>query len=207
MDAPATTTATRDESNKIGLAALIAGACIIVGSIGSAAVDMVWVLMLAGFALMIYAIPGLHRHQAPADGAVGLWGSRLVAIGGTIVLLLGIVFLIWEAVGTPPEDDPAAIGAIWMIGFFGFAIGMVMFTIGALRAKVFPQGAPILMLVGIVGAIAIDMATGAFFEDMEGGTTEWGFYIGVPLFGLGLAWIGYTLWNARSAQIPEAPPA
>jgi hypothetical protein len=50
------------------------------------------------------------------------------------------------------------------------------------------------MLLGLVAAIAIDMATGAFFEE-EPTTTEWGFYIGVPHFGLGLAWMG---WAVRS---------
>ncbi|MDP9428924.1 MAG: hypothetical protein M3Q47_08650 [Actinomycetota bacterium] len=48
------------------------------------------------------------------------------------------------------------------------------------------------MLVGLVSALAIDMATGAFFED-EASTTEWGLYLGIPLFGLGLVWMGYAL--------------
>ena len=193
------------DSRKVGLATLIAGICFIVASIGSGVFEPFWILMIVGFALLAYSVPRLHRHQAPADGALGLWGSRLVAFGAVIVLALGVVFLVWELVGTPPEEDPGIIGPLWMIGFFGFAIGVVLFTIGSIRAKVFPQAAPTLMLVGLVAALVIDMATGAFFED-DGTTTEWGFFIGVPLFGLGLAWIGYSLWKPRDIT-PESAAA
>lgn len=191
------------DAQKVGLATLVAGICFIIASLGSAVLDAVWIAMILGFALLVYAVPRLHRYQAPADGAIGLWGSRLVAVGGLIVLALGITYLVWEAVGTPPEEDPAIVGPLWVIGFFGFAIGVILFTIASIKAKVFPQGAPILMLVGLVGAIAIDMATGAFFEE-DASTTEWGFYIGVPLFGLGVAWIGYWLWKSRPATSGEA---
>ncbi len=197
---PKTTTAA---GSKAGLAALIAGACFVLGALGSAAAEPAWILVLIGFAGLVYAVPQLHRHQTPRDGAVGLWGSRLVAIGGGVVLLLGVVFLIWEAVGTPPEDDANPVGFLWMVGFFSFVIGTVLFAIGTLKAKVFPQAAPILMLVGLIGALAIDMATGAFFEGESGGTTEWGFYVGVPLFGLGLAWLGYSAWKSRSPASGE----
>ncbi len=188
------TTAPAANRSKVGMAALLAGAAFAIASLGSAVVDQMWILMLVGFALLVYAIPALHRHQAPADGRLGQWGGRLVALGGAVVLALGIVFLVWDAIGTPPEES-GPIDVFWMVGFFSFVIGVVLFSIGTLRARVFPRGAAALMLGGLLAALAIDMATGAFFEDEEGGTTEWGFYIGVPLFGLGLAWIGYTLWS------------
>ena len=187
-----TTTSAVGHPRKAVTVALVAGVAFAVSSLGSAVLDEVWVLMLVGFALLVYAVPALHRHQAPADGPLGRWGSRLVVLGAALVLTLAIVFLIWEAIGTPPEDA-AAINALWVVGFFSFVIGVVLFSAGTLRAGVFPRGAAALMLGGLLGALAIDMATGAFFEDDGGGTTEWGFYIGVPLFGLGLAWIGYFL--------------
>jgi len=201
----ATATATTTRSDKAGLAALVAGICFVVSAIGSAAFDGLWVAMLVGFALLVYAAPQIHRHQAPADGPLGLWGSRLISFGGALVLLLGVVFLVWEAVGTPPEEGP--IGALWMLGFFGFVIGIILFTIGTLRARVLPPAAAVLMLVGLLGSLAIDMATGAFFEDEGGGTTEWGFYVGVPIFGLGLAWLGYSLWKQRAGTTEPAATA
>jgi hypothetical protein len=122
---------------------------------------------------------------------------------------MGIVFLIWEAVGTPPEDG-GPVDLVWLIGFLSFAIGMVLFAIGTATGNVLPRGAAILMMVALVAAIGIDMATGAFFEDEGGDTTQWGFIIGVPVFGLALAWIGYSVWKGRPTTTTTAtapPPA
>lgn len=190
--------------SKVGLATLIAGVCIIVGGIGSEFVDPMWVVMVIGFALLLYAVPKLHAHQAPADGAAGLWGSRLVVFGGSLFVLLALIYLGWEAVGDAPDEAPGPINALWPIGFFSFVIGIISFSIASARAKVFPSGAPILMLVGLVGGVALDMATGVFFED-DPDTTAWGAVIGLPLFGLGLAWIGYSLWKPRAGTAAPAP--
>lgn len=203
MDAPVATTDTpRVADEKAGLAVLIAGIAIIIGSVGSALVDWMWVAMLVGFLGMVYGIPGVHGYQAPGDGAPGRWGALLIRYGGALMVLLGFVFLIWEAIGEAPEDPPVVINAAWMIGFAAFAIGVILFAIGTIKAKVLPQAVGILMLLGLVASIAIDMATGAFFEDESGGTTEWGFYLGVPIFGIGLAWAGYVVWQAG-----KTPPA
>lgn len=208
MDASArTATNGRAGYENAGLAVFVAGIAVVLGSAGSALIEWMWVVMLVGFLALVYGVPGVQEYQAPADGAAGKWGALLIRYGGGIVLLLGLVFLIWEAIGDPPEEGGGAIDALWMVGFFGFAIGVVLFAIGTIKAKVLPQAAGVLMLVGLVAAIAIDMATGAFFEDETGGTTEWGFYLGVPLFGLGLAWIGYTVWKAGGTVTPATTPA
>ncbi len=203
MDAPVATTGTARVANeKAGLAVLIAGVAIIIGSLGSALTEWMWVAMLIGFLGMVYGIPGVHDYQAPADGAPGKWGALLIRFGGAVLLLLGLIFLVWEGVGDAPEEAPGFIEIGWMIGFAAFAIGVISFAIGTIKAKVLPQAAGILMLLSLVASIAIDMATGAFFEDESGGTTEWGFYLGVPIFGLGLAWAGYVVWQAG-----KTPPA
>jgi hypothetical protein len=201
MDASTAATGTARARHKWpGLAVLIAGIAIIVGSLGSAAVDWLWVAMLVGFLGMVYGMPGIHEYQAPADGAFGKWGALLVRYGGAVLVLLGVVFLVWEAVGNPPDEGPALVDVAWMIGFAAFAIGVVIFAIGIIKAKVLPPASGVLMLVGLVAAIAIDMATGVFFED-EPTTTEWGFYIGVPMFALGLAWAGYEVWKGSSQTV------
>lgn len=210
MDAPVATTRVGD--TKAGLAVLIAGVGIIIGAAGSAAVDGLWVAMLLGFLGMVIGIPGVHAYQAPDDGAPGRWGALLIRYGGAVLVLLGVIFLIWEAVGDPPEDGPGWVGALWMIGFAAFAIGVILFAIGTIKAGILPRAAGVLMLVGLISALAIDMATGAFFEDEGGTTTEWGFYLGVPVFGLGLAVAGYTVWKAGEggnapAESVAAPPS
>ena len=198
MDATVAPQSPGQVTSKVGLATLIAGVCIIVGGIGSEFLEPMWALMVIGFALLVYAVPKLHAHQAPADGAAGLWGSRLVVFGGTIFVLLGVIYLVWEAVGDPPEEGPALINVLWPIGFFSFLAGIVIFSIASLRAKVLPSTGLILMLAGLVGALVVDLATGDFFED-DMDTIAWGFFIGIPVFGLGLAWIGYSLWKGPAA--------
>ena len=174
----------------LGSLTMVAGASFVLSALVSIATDWAWLAMLVGFALLAYVVPQLHRVQAPADGWPGRLGAPLTAAGAAIVLLIGIVFLVWEAVGDPGE--PAWIDVLWMLGFFGFLVGIVLFGIGSMMAPVVPRAAPLLMLVGLVAAVAIDMVTGAFFVDDES-VTEWGFYIGIPLFGLGLAWMGWAL--------------
>ena len=174
----------------LGTLTMVAGALFILGALLSIVTEWAWLALLVGFALLVYVVPQLHRVQAPADGWPGRLGALLTAAGAAIVLLLGIVFLVWDALGDPGE--PAWADVLWMIGFFAFLVGIVLFGIGSMMAHVVPRAAPLLMLLGLVAAIAIDMLTGAFFED-EPTTTEWGFYIGVPLFGLGLAWMGWAL--------------
>lgn len=188
----------------LGTLTMVAGATFVFGALVSIATEWAWLAMLVGFALLVYVVPQLHRAQAPGDGWPGRLGAPLTAAGAAIVLLLGVVFLTWDALGDPGE--PAWAGVLWMIGFFGFLVGIVLFGIGSAMAHVMPRGAPLLMLLGLVAAIAIDMATGAFFQD-EPTTTEWGFYVGVPLFGLGLAWMGWALRSGRrSARPPGAEP-
>lgn len=200
------TAAAGEDTRRSGLATMIAGICLVVAPPASEGLEWMWMLLLVGFAGLVYGIPGLHRYQAPADGAVGDWGAKLVRYGGGLLVALGLLFLIWEAVGTPP-DDAGPIGMLWMIGFLSFLIGMVLFSIGTIKAKVLPQAAAFLVPIGLLLGVGIDMATGAFFEGEDGGTTEWGFFIGVPLAGLGLAWMGYEVWKERGAAavVPPTP--
>lgn len=191
-DATAGTSRARNRTS--GLVVLIAGITIIIGAAGSAVLDWLGIAILIGFLGVIYGVPGIHRYQAPADGALGKWGALLVRYGGTVLVLLALVFLTWEAVGDPPDSGPVAVEVAWLAGFAGFVIGVALFAIGIIRAKVLPVVSGILLLVGLVGSLVVDMATGAFFED-EPVTTQWGVFIGLPLFGLGLAWAGYTVWK------------
>ena len=197
-------TGTGGSREVVGTLTMVAGAVFALGAVLSAAIEWAWIALPVGFALLAYALPQLHRFQSPADGWPGRIGSLLGAAGAGLMVTLGVILLVWEAVGTPGE--PAWAGALWMVGFFAFLIGIVLFAVGSAMARRFPTGAPVLMLVGLVAAVAIDMMTGAFFAD-DGSVTEWGFYIGVPVFGLGLAWMGHALRTSALAHGAPAPIA
>lgn len=178
------------DTASLGAITMAAGVLLALGAALSSVSDWTWPAMLAGIILLVYAVPRIHGVQSPADGWPGRIGAPLAAAGGALVALLGLTVLVWEAVGTPGE--PEWVGLLWMIGFLAFLVGMVLFAVGTVMARRVPPAAPLLVLGGLLAAVAVDMATGAFFED-EASTTEWGFFLGVPLFGLGLAWIGYAL--------------
>lgn len=178
------------EASRLSLITMLAGACFVLGGGLGVATDWSWLFIVAAIALLLYALPKLHRIQAPADGAVGLWGTRLFIFGAAIMVTLGVIFSVWEALGDPAE--PAWVGFVWPIGFFAFLLGFVLFIVGSLKAGVLDPLGLWLVVAGLVGSVALDMATGAFFEE-NGDTTEWGFLLGVPLAGLGLLWLGYRL--------------
>ncbi len=182
-----------------GLALVVAGIGIIIGTVGSELTEWLAIGLLVGVLGIAYGVPGVHRYQAPADGALGKWSAMLASFGASVLALLGIVFLAWEAVGDPPEEGPAWADVAWPVGFFALVIGVILFAIGVIRAKVLPMLSGVLMLLGLVSAVAIDMATGAFFED-DGSTTEWGFFIGLPVFAIGLAWAGYAVWKGSDVR-------
>ena len=176
----------------VGTLTMAAGVLFVLGPLVSIASEWAWLGILAGLALLAYVVPQIHRLQAPADGWAGTSGSLLVAAGAGLVVALAVVFLLWDAVGDPGE--PAWANVLWLIGFLAFLVGIVLLGIGTALARRFPPAAPLLMLGGLMAALLIDMATGAFFED-EPTTTEWGFFVGIPLFGLGWTWMGYALRN------------
>ena len=200
----AQTAAGGSHSSTVGALTMGAGAMFALAALLSTVSEWGWIVLPVGFALVAYVLPHLHRFQAPADGWPGRIGSLLGAAGAGVMVALGVIFLVWEAVGTPGE--PAWAGVLWMVGFFGFLLGIVLFAVGSAMARRFPTGAPVLMLAGLIGAIAIDMMTGAFFAD-DGSIPEWGFYIGIPVFGLGLAWMGWALRTSALAHGSRGPIA
>ncbi len=186
----------------VGTLTMVAGALFVLAPLVSIATEWAWVGLLAGLALLAYVAPQIHRLVVPADGWTGRAGSWLVTCGAALVLALVVVFLVWDAVGDPGE--PAWADVLWLIGFLAFLVGIVLFGIGAALSRRFPPAAPLLMLGGLVASVLIDMATGAFFEE-EPTTTEWGFFIGLPLFGLGLVWMGCALRNPARRHTSTAP--
>lgn len=58
-----------------------------------------------------------------------------------------------------------------MISFLALLVGIVLVAVGSAIAGTLPPGAPLLTVIGLLAAIAIDMATGAFLED-DASTTE-----------------------------------
>lgn len=187
-----------ERAQRVGMVAMVAGGMFALGALGSMATDWAWVLMLVGVAGLVYVVPNLHRLQEHRDSWPGALAAYLVPVGGGVLVILGLIGIVMEATGNI-DTEPGWLGAVWMLAFFSFAVGVLLFCVGAMMARRVSPAAPGLMLLGLIVAIGVDMLTGAFFEETAA-TTPYGLYIGMPLVGLGLAWIGYQLPRPEAAS-------
>ncbi len=157
-----------------------------------------FLLMGVAGLLVLAALPGLRRLQQGADGRAGAWGLRLT-IGGLCFLVLLIL------AGDPL--DAAVSGGVQHLVEVGFMavggaatlallLGIVLFSVGMTRAKVFPPAAIWVFLGGMVLAL-----TSELFEQSLRGPVPWladtlpplGFIVA----GLGLLTIGRAALDRR----------
>ncbi len=91
-------------------------------------------------------------------------------------------------------DASDVVGLVLFVAFIAFMVGIVLFGIATARAGVFPRGAALLLTLGLLGGLVIDLLTGAFFDE---DATQWGYFVGLTVFAVGLIWLGYTLRSER----------
>jgi hypothetical protein len=179
------------------------------------------ILDLAGFLLVLLAMPGLYAYQAVRAGRLGLAGFVL-----TMLFLAGSSeLLMWEAFGAPRlASDPAtsylvfpmqpgsaapvgatsmmAAGALGFVGRF-YVLGTItlaapiVFGIATWRARVYPRW------VGIVQIAALAMIpVGGLIQT---GLSKFGFF-NADLSAIGLSYAivllsyaggGYALWRLK----------
>ena len=144
--------------------------------------------LVAMYALLI-ALTGLYAVQATAAGRLGLVGYLVAALG--TLLVAGDwwyeTFVAPLIAAQAPELLRTAPSGSILIGaaatFGSFALGWVLFGIASYRARVFPRGAAILMVIGGITGI---LALSAPFQ--------------IPL-ALAVGWMGS--WLLRSA-VPDS---
>ncbi len=143
-------------------------------------------LSLLGAVLLLFGLFGLHVRQSEAAGALGLVGF-LVAFLGT-ALTVGVD---WDGVFVVPilaDAAPELLDAGPPLGFalsFGiFAIGWVLFGVAALRARVYPRWAALLLIVGaVLSFLPLPLSTAPF--------------------GIAVAWMGLILFTGTDASAEQ----
>jgi hypothetical protein len=155
-------------------------------------------LLLVTLVLLLVALPGLHGVQQGRNGWLGRLGYVVALVGGAVLTVLFAVFVVAEFILDRGEafEDAAGVDVAAAIGFFGLVLGLVAFGIAALKPAILSRWATLLFLLGLPLGVGIDMATGAFFDE---GITEWGFFIGVPLFALGLIAMSWSMLSTTAA--------
>lgn len=148
------------------------------------------VLAFVAAMLLLGGLVGLYACQAEAAGKLGLVGF-LVAFLCTALLLgdfYADVFVTRAVTIAAPrlfDTDFAGVLRIWFPIEFGFlGLGWLLFAIGTLKARVYPRGAALLLVVGAVLAV-----------------------LPLPLiaivFDSALVWLGLALMKERNSRVGQ----
>ena len=153
-------------------------------------------LTLLGTVLLLVGLIGLYVGQLENAGLLGLVGFLVTFVGN--VLVAGAV---WEATfvvpwlaGEAPElldEVPTGLLALGFISSYTLAgLGVILFGVATIRARVFPTAAAVLLIIGVV-PVAV-----------------WNF-VPLPLpdvlLGVAVAWLGLALFRGGGEGARQAP--
>src|SRR5919109_2894747 len=202
-----------------GLSAMAAGLCFVVigmfhpENISSAVTTATWVnAHIAAFALGffgLFGLAGLHARQAEKTGWLGLAGFLLFSIWITLVSGFSFVeaFILPKLATASPafvesflgmfsgstgEIDMGILPTIWQLSGPMYILGPVLFGIATFRAGILPRWAGALLALNIVW-VPLGAVLPHQYQSM----------IMVPV-GLAMAWLGYTLFSERRAEVSES---
>jgi hypothetical protein len=157
-----------------------------------------FLLMGVAGLLVLAALPGIRRIQRGADGPSGKWGLRLTMVGLCSLVALILTGDLIDAAVSGGAQDVAEAGFMLVGGVAGLAtlLGIVLFSVGMTRARVFPAAAIWVFLGGIVVAFVSEA-----FEQSLRGPVPWLADtlppLGFVVAGLGLLAIGHSALNRR----------
>jgi hypothetical protein len=171
--------------------------------------DSAWpVLSVLAFAftgVVPFILLGLYTCEIEEMGALGLTGLVIALIG--LLPYIGFQFdmaFVWPVlVATTPElvdfagpmfrDPRFALVHFWMGPVY--SIGVLVFGIAMIRARVFPRAASVLLTVGMI------LVMGILFPPFVLRT------MGAVLSAPALGWMGLVLWSKASERSPAAASA
>lgn len=157
------------------------------------------VIGLVAALLVLLGLPALYSHQAKQAGRLGLTAFVLVFIGMALVVSNayfgtfiqgGLVDLIILAEGAGVTvQEPVAAGVGFLSSMLLYLLGWILFGVVSFRAKVFPRWAVAVLLFGLALGFLF-LATGI----------SW---LGLPVTEMGIAALGFVLWQKKVSSLPE----
>ncbi len=176
--------------------------------------------LFGGIALLLIALGlmGLYARQLEKVGVPGLIGFIMTFVGstltaGTLIFIDVVVFPFLAARGLDWLDTPN--GALRTSSAFQLAagpgalsllLGLPLFAVATLRARVLPRWGSWLVILsiplGIVTGVFIFIIGAASQEILQ---TLFGSVFSV--IGLGLAAWGWALWSEKTEMVAQAKPA
>lgn len=172
-------------------------------SVTTTAWTAVHIATLATLALFVTGILGIHRRQADRTGWLGRFGVVTLALG--LVITAAMVFV--EAFVSPVlavtdpvfvesflgmvdgSDGTADLGTLpllWSVSSLLFPLGALTLGIATVRARVLPRWAAAIFAFGLPVTVAVVSLLPGDLHRLAA----------MPI-GLGLAGLGYAVWNER----------
>lgn len=203
-----------------GIAAIVAGLMFVViqplhpedilASVTTDAWAAIHYATLAMLTLFVVGVTGIYARQVERFGWLGLAGY-VVLVMGLVLTALGtaIEALVQPVVassnpafvegmlamvhGHPIDADLGAIPLLWNAASIGFLGGTLLFGIATFRAGILSRWASAIFAVGLFATAPVAGLLG---------TPR---VAAVPI-GIGLAWLGYSLWAEGRKRVPEREP-
>lgn len=203
-----------------GIAAILAGLMFVViqplhpddllASVTTDAWTVIHYATLAMLTLFVIGVSGIYARQVEQFGWIGLTGYVVLVIGlvltafGTAIEALVQPFIattdpafvegmLAMVHGHPIEADLGAIPLMWNVASIGFMAGTLLFGFANFRAGILSRWAAAVFAVGLFAMAPIATLLG---------TPR----VGAVPIGIGLAWLGYSLWADGRRRIIESGP-
>lgn len=144
-----------------------------------------WLITFAGAQFLLLGLPAMYARQSRQAGKPGLIGFVLTFLGLATV-----------EVGTAvlPESQYAQVGTaftiVFTIGFIMLNLGLIVYGIATLRARVYPRWAAALMIIGVPAIFLANLSP------LIGAKPE-------VLIFLGFAWCGAVLWSGKAVTVRQ----
>jgi hypothetical protein len=154
-----------------------------------------------GEMLIVVGLPGMYSRQAQRVGLLGLIGFLLtlfyiliLGVAGDTINAFVVPFIASAAPSLLKGSLPSGLGNFYFVGSLFGLVGGILLGIATLRAVVLPRWAGLSLIVGAVLSFIGNFLPPAVST------------IGVVLFLLGLAWLGFGVWTYRQPSVqPELP--
>ena len=166
------------------MASMLGGALLpVVAALSAFYVVSDWVglaLQIPPLTLLAAGMVGLHIRQKNRLGRLGRAGF-VVAISAAAYLVGSIVFALYILYAGISETMALTIFSLFRVSVLMLILGSILLSIASLHAEVLPHWVALLLTIGSVAAVVP--------------------FVGVPLFGVGWAALGYALWSEKGESV------
>jgi hypothetical protein len=148
-----------------GVASILAGLLIVANEIRdlvtrNVSEDLIGSAVLTAWSLlMLFGVLGGYLRQQRAFGAFGQIAT-LVVVFGTVTIFAGSMVQLTVLPALPADsplinEAPPGLQVLGMVGLATFVVGVLLLATATWRARVLPRTAPVVLLGGMVLALAL----------------------------------------------------